>query len=67
MCWRVLEALLGSGKPISVSTLPKMLQYHYHRIAAVAHGFRSSFRDWAAEETSRPQQAVETHVLQNEG
>ena len=37
------------GKPISASTLPKMLQHH--RMSAVAHGFRSSFRDWAAEET----------------
>ena len=33
---------MRSGKAIS-STLPKMLQYQ--RIAAVAHGFRSSFRD----------------------
>ena len=43
---------MRSGKPISMSTLPKMLQYH--RIAAVAHGFRSSFRDWAAEQTDHP-------------
>ena len=28
----------------------------YHRIAAVAHGFRSSFRDWAAEETDHPRE-----------
>ena len=47
---------MGSGKPVSASTLPKMLQYH--RIPAVAHGFRSSFRDWAAEETL-------AHVVQN--
>ena len=31
-----------SGKPVSATTLPKMLQYH--RIAAVAQGFRSNFR-----------------------
>ncbi len=43
---------MRSGRPMSMSTLPKMLQYH--RIAAVAHGFRSSFRDWAAEETDHP-------------
>ena len=43
---------MRSGKPISTSTLPKMLQYH--GIAAVAHSFRSSFRDWAAEETPSP-------------
>ena len=46
--------------------LPKMLQYH--RIAAVAHGFRSSFRDWAAEETDHPREVIEAalaHVVQN--
>jgi integrase len=32
------------GKPVSATTLPKMLQQH--AIAAVPHGFRSSFRDW---------------------
>ena len=57
---------MRSGKAISASTLPKMLQYH--RIAAVAHGFRSSFRDWAAEETNRPREVIEAalaHVVQN--
>ena len=57
---------MRSGKAISASTLPKMLQYH--RIAAVAHGFRSSFRDWAAEETNHPREVVEAalaHVVQN--
>ena len=64
LCGRALEVLAGaralgdgcglvfpmrSGRPISASTMPKMLQYH--EIAAVAHGFRSSFRDWAAEMT----------------
>ncbi len=34
---------MRSGKAISESTLPKMLQYP--RIAAVAHGFRSRLRD----------------------
>ena len=57
---------MRSGKPISASTLPKMLQYH--RIAAVAHGFRSPFRDWAAEETDHPREVIEAalaHVVQN--
>ena len=48
---------MRSGKPISMSTLPKMLQYV--GIAAVAHGFRSSFRDWAAEETDHPREVIE--------
>ena len=57
---------MRSGRPISPSTLPKMLQYH--EIAAVAHGFRSSFRDWAAEETDHPREVIEAalaHVVQN--
>ena len=81
LCGRALKILaaaraLGDGKPlvfpmrsgkaISPSTLPKMLQYH--RIAAVAHGFRSWFRDWAAEETDHPREVIEAalaHVVQN--
>ncbi len=49
-----------------MSTLPKMLQYH--KVAAVAHGFRLSFRDWAAEETDHPREVIEAalaHVVQN--
>lgn len=41
--------MLRSRRPISMSTLPKMLQSH--RLAAAVHSFRSSFRDWLAEET----------------
>ena len=43
-----------------------MLQYH--KIAVVAHGFRSSFRDWAAEKTDHPREVIEAalaHVVQN--
>ena len=38
-------------------------------IAAVPHGFRSSFRDWAAEETDHPREVVEAalaHVVRNQ-
>ncbi len=28
-------------------------------IAAVSHGFRSSFRDWAGEETDHPREVIE--------
>ena len=42
---------------IAASTLPKMLRQH--GIAAVAHGFRSSFRDWAAEKTDHPREVIE--------
>ena len=37
-------------------------------IAAVPHGFRSSFRDWAVERTSTPREVVEAalaHTVQN--
>ena len=57
---------MRSGRPMSMSTLPKMLQYH--RIPAVAHGFRSSFRDWAAEETDHPREIIEAalaHIVRN--
>ncbi len=38
-------------------------------IAAVPHGFRSSFRDWAAEETDHPREVIEAalaHVVGNQ-
>ena len=81
LCGRLLEVIeaarslgdgnplvfpMRSGKPISASTLPKVLQYH--KIAAMAHGFRSSFQDWAAEETDHPREVIEAalaHVVQN--
>ena len=38
-----------TGRPMSDSTLSKLLREN--GVAAVPHGFRSSFRDWAAERT----------------
>ena len=57
---------MRSGRPIGMSTLPKMLQQH--RITAVPHGFRPSFLDWAAEETDHPREVIEAalaHVVPN--
>ena len=54
------------GKPIPASTLPKMLKYH--QIPAVVHGFRSSFLDWAGEQTAHPREVIEAalaHVVRN--
>ena len=45
------------GKPLSDMTLSKLLKEQ--GIPAVPHGFRSSFRDWAAEETNHPREVVE--------
>ena len=38
------------------------------KVAAVSHGFRSSFRDWAAEETNHSREVAEAalaHVVRN--
>ena len=54
------------GRPVAASTLPKMLRLH--GIPAVAHGFRSSFRDWAAERSDHPREVIEAalaHVVPN--
>jgi len=45
------------GKPLSDMTLSKLLKEQ--GIQAVPHGFRSSFRDWASEETNHPREVVE--------
>ena len=54
------------GKPLSNTTLSKLTKEL--GIAAVPHGFRSSFRDWAAERTNTPREVVEAalaHTVQN--
>ena len=54
------------GKPIGNTALSDVLRVL--RIAAVPHGFRSSFRDWAAEETDHPREVAEAalaHKVRN--
>ena len=54
------------GKPLKDMALSGLLKTL--EIAAVPHGFRSSFRDWAAEETDHPREVVEAalaHVVRN--
>ena len=82
LCGRALEILkaartLGDGRSSLVfpgqggtwlagKTLRQPLRNH--RIAAVVHGFRSSFRDWAAEETDHRREVIEAslaHVGRN--
>ncbi len=56
----------GKGKPLSDSTLSKLLRDL--GIQAVPHGFRSSFRVWASEQTGIPHQVCEfalAHVIGN--
>ena len=45
------------GRPLSDDTISKMVREL--RIAAVPHGFRSSFRDWAAECSDAPREVCE--------
>ena len=75
---RILDAArtLGGGSPL-VFPSPRGKQFtgmalsgllRGLEIAAVPHGFRSSFRDWAAEETDHPREVVEAalaHMVQN--
>ena len=82
LCGRALEILeaarkLGDGesvivfanergRPLDGKRLNRLLRKH--GIAAVPHGFRSSFRNWAAEETDHPREVVEAalaHVVKN--
>ena len=54
------------GKAISDTTMSKLLLEN--RIGAVPHGFRSSFRQWAAERTNIPREVAEealAHVNPN--
>ena len=54
------------GKALSNMTLSKLIKEL--GIAAVPHGFRSSFRDWAAERTNTPREVVEAalaHTVPN--
>ena len=56
----------GGGKPLHDSQLRRLLREL--GIAAVPHGFRSSFRDWAGEETDHPREVIEAalaHVVRN--
>ena len=55
-----------SGRRLAVPQLRLLLARG--GIACVPHGFRSSFRDWAAEETDHPREVVEAalaHRVQN--
>ena len=54
------------GKPLSNTTFAKLMRSL--KLGAVPHGFRSSFRDWAAEHTSASHEVMEAalaHVVSN--
>ena len=55
-----------NGMALSAMTMTKLVREL--GIEAVPHGFRSSFRDWAAEETDHPHDMIEAalaHVIRN--
>lgn len=55
-----------TGKALSDSTISKLVREN--GIAAVPHGFRSSFRDWAGEATHHPREVIEfalAHVIKD--
>ncbi len=55
------------GKPLFHTSLYTV--FKEHGIAAVPHGFRSSFRDWATEKTDHSREVIEAalaHVVQNQ-
>ena len=53
------------GKAMTDSTMSKLVREN--GIGAVPHGFRSSFRDWAAEKTSVPREIAELALAHVEG
>ncbi|WP_291201536.1 site-specific integrase [Hyphomonas sp.] len=55
------------GKPLSDMTLTKVIR-DMGQAQITVHGFRSTFRDWAAEQTSTPGDVVEAalaHTIRN--
>ena len=54
---RPLVSPSRGGKPFATTTLSELLREL--NVAAVPHGFRPSFRDWAAEETVHPREVAE--------
>ena len=56
-CENLIVFVNERGKSLGSERLIRLLRRH--RIAAVPHGFRSSFRDWTTEETDHPREVVE--------
>lgn len=55
-----------AGRPLSNMAMLRLLKRM--KVAVTAHGFRSAFRDWAAEQTSYPREVCEmalAHTIEN--
>lgn len=56
-----------SGKPLSAASMEMLLRRMEMKNVATIHGFRSSFRDWAGDETHFPREVAEAalaHTIQ---
>ena len=53
----VFPSPMKPGKPLSDATLGAVIDRMGY--SATAHGFRSTFRDWAGESTTHPQEVIE--------
>ena len=63
----VFPSPLRPGKPMSDMTLTKLLRDLGFADRTTVHGFRSSFRDWAAECTSAPHAVMELSLAHTVG
>ncbi len=57
----------SKGKPLSDMTLTMILRRSFSTNPPTVHGFRSSFTDWAAEETSFPREVVDASLAHQTG
>lgn len=55
------------GKPLSNMAMAMLLRVRMKRPEITVHGFRSSFRDWAGEETSFPREVAEAALAHTVG
>ncbi len=55
-----------TGRPLSVMAMAMVLR-RMNRADVTAHGFRSSFRDWAGETTAHPREVVEAALAHRTG
>ena len=61
---------MPGGRRSEQRAVDELLILREQGTAAVPHGFRSSFRDWAAEETDHAREVIEAalaHVVRNSG
>jgi integrase len=64
--WDYIFPGLKQGRPLSCNALKQVMQRM--KVPVTVHGFRSSFRDWAAECTDHPNEVVEmalAHTVSN--